>query len=495
MTEPVRERLKTLPARPGCYLMRDRAGTIVYVGKAKNLRRRVTGYFRAGAKHPPKVRSMVDTVWDFSFMTVKNEAEALLTEAALIKQHRPRFNILMRDDKRYLALRADTDARWPRFSLTRTVRRDGARYFGPFPSGAAVRAAKDFAERRFGIRSCKTPEPDAATHAHCLDDVVRTCSAPCIGKVCEAEYRRRFAEACEFLDGRRPAAVAEVADGMRAASARGDFETAARLRDAWLALKEFGKSHFVRKPPGARREDAMRGLRELADALGLPAPPRTIECADISNLFGTYNVASLVVARDGLPDGRFYRRFRISGFEGADDPRAMAEVVRRRYGPDSTIAATSPRADLFICDGGITQLNAARAVFEELGMGDMPAVGLAERQEEIVFDDGRPNLMLPRDSEALFVCTRLRDEAHRFAISYHRRLRGKALRESVLDEVYGVGEAKKAALFRHFGSLAGIAAASAEEIAAAAGLPEATAKEVLAAARRRPPSGNYGTIR
>ena len=463
--------------------MRDRRGAIIYVGKAKNLRRRVLSYFRPGAKHPPKVRSMVDSVYDFEFMTVKNEAESLLTEASLIKRHKPHFNILMRDDKRYLALRADQDAEWPRFSLCRIVRDDGARYFGPFPSAPVVRTAKDFVERRWGIRECDAICPDEETRRHCLASVIRRCTAPCTGGISRDEYVKRFEEACAFLEGKRPEVLEEVETQMKASAAKGEFEKAARFRDTLFALRDMTKAHFVRKTPEMRQEDAMSGLAALAEAIGLAAPPHIIECADISNLFGTHNVASLVVARDGLPDGRYYKRFKIKTFTGADDPRAMAEVVRRRYGPESTILETSPRADLFVCDGGITQLRAARAVFRELGIGDIPTIGLAERQEEIVLDDGRPNLLLPRDSEALFVLTRLRDEAHRFAITYHRNLREKSIRESVLDEVPGIGEAKKIKLLKTFRSIYGIACAEISEIASAAGIGESVAAEISRVAK------------
>ena len=463
--------------------MRDRRGVIIYVGKAKNLRRRVSSYFRAGARHPPKVRSMVETVYDFEFMTVKNEAESLLTEASLIKKYKPRFNILMRDDKRYLALRADPTADWPRFTCCRIVRDDGARYFGPFPSAPVVRAAKDFVEKRYGIRECDCLAPDAAAHRHCLAHVIRHCSAPCLGRVTPDDYRARFEEACAFLEGKRPSVLGEVEARMKDAASKGDFEEAARWRDTLFALKEMTKAHFVRRAPHLRAEEAAQGLRELADALGLAAPPRIIECVDISNLFGTHNVASLVVARDGLPDRRYYRHFKIRSFEGADDPRAMAEVVRRRYGPDSTLLETSPRADLYICDGGETQLRAARAVFAELGIADIPTVGLAKRQEEVVLDDGRPNVLLPRDSQALMVITRLRDEAHRFAITYHRNLRERTIRESALDEVPGIGEAKKVKLLRAFRSIRGIARADVEAIASAAGVSAAVATEVLKTAQ------------
>lgn len=484
MTPLVRERLKTLPDRPGCYLMRDRQGVIIYVGKAKNLKNRVRSYFRPGAKHAPKVRSMVDTVWDFEFMTVRNEAESLLTEASLIKKYKPHFNILMRDDKRYLALKADRDATYPRFTCVRIIRDDGAKYFGPFPSSPVVRTAKDFVEKRYGIRSCKVIEPDESTHEHCMADVIRTCSAPCLKRISREKYLENFDEACEFLDGKRPEVLEELKEKMAEAAAKKDFESAAKIRDTFFALKEMTKAHFVRKSPQMRREDAIKGIEELAEVIGLKKPPRTIECVDISNLFGTFNVASLVVARDGLPDKRYYRHFRIKSFEGADDPRAMAEVVYRRYGPDSTISATSPRADLYICDGGITQLRAARAVFADLGITDIPTIGLAESQETIVLDDGREDINLERDSQALMVITRLRDEAHRFAITYHKSLRDKAIRESVLDEVSGIGEAKKMKLLKKFKSVYGIARAEVGEIAAIAGVNETIAQEVLKVASR-----------
>ena len=440
--------------------MRDRRGVIIYVGKAKNLRRRVSSYFRAGAHHPPKVRSMVDTIYDFEFMTVRNEAESLLTEASLIKKYKPHFNILMRDDKRYLALRADAAAEVPRFGCVRQVKDDGARYFGPFPSSPVVRAAKDFVEKRYGIRSCRCERPDAEAHRHCSADVIRNCSAPCLGKVSAEEYHARFAEACEFLDGKRPSVIAEVGDAMKAASEKGDYEEAARLRDTFLALKEMTKHNFVRHSPEMMKENAEKGLVELAEAIGLSAPPRWIECYDISNLFGTHSVASLVVARDGLPDKRYYRHFKIKTIEGADDPRSMAEVITRRFthgeeGGEKRSGRTadaerssarhstfSVKPDLIICDGGVTQLRATRAALAALGLSDIPTVGLAERQEEIVLDPETipsavhlnlfsppASLLLPRDSQALFVCTRLRDEAHRFAITFHRKLRDKDLRD------------------------------------------------------------------
>jgi excinuclease ABC subunit C len=450
--------------------MRDARGVIIYVGKAKNLRHRVLGYFRPGARHAPKVRSMVNTVADFEFMTVKNEAEALLTEASLIKKYKPHFNILMRDDKRYLALRADPSSEFPAFATCRIIRDDGALYFGPFPSAPVVRAAKDFVEKHYGLRGCKCISPDADAKRHCMADRIRFCTAPCIGKISREDYRARFDEACAFLNGNRPQVIGDLVSEMEKAASDCDFEKAARIRDTVGALKEMTKRHFVRKSPSMDKEDAKRGIEELAAALSLPAPPHVIECVDISNLFGTHSVASLVVAIDGIPDRRFYRHFRIETVEGADDPRSMAEIVRRRYGPQSSLAAKSPRADLFICDGGVTQLRAARAAFREIGVTGIPVVGLAERMEIIVTDDERGDICLPRDSQGLFVATRLRDEAHRFAITHHRSLRERTIRESVLDEIPGIGPAKKIALLKKFRSTRGIGRASVEEIASTAGV-------------------------
>ena len=478
MNDIIRERLKTVPGKPGCYLMRDARGVIIYIGKAKNLRKRVLSYFRPGARHAPKVRSMVNTVADFEFMTVRNEAEALLTEASLIKKYKPHFNILMRDDKRYLALRADPLNRFPMFSTCRIVRDDGALYFGPFPSAPIVRAAKDFVEKRYGLRCCKCIVPDEDAKRHCMADKIRYCSAPCIGKISSEEYHKKFEEACSFLNGNRPHVITELVDEMKTASEKSDFEKAARLRDTIAALKEMTKRHFVRKAPEMRKVDALKGIQELSEALRLKKIPRVIECVDISNLFGTHSVASLVVAIDGMPDKRYYRHFRIETVKGADDPRSMAEIVRRRYGPASSLAGKSPRADLFICDGGITQLRAARAAFKEIGITDIPTIGLAEKMEIIVTDDERGDVMLPRDSQGLFVATRLRDEAHRFAITHHRSLRERTIRESALDEIPGIGPAKKIALLKEFRSTRGIGKAAISEIAATAGINEATAELV-----------------
>jgi excinuclease ABC subunit C len=471
MTEFLRGKLKNLPDKPGCYLMRDRGGRIIYVGKAASLRRRVQSYFRASAMRgaPPKLRSLVNSVADLETLVVRNEAEALLTESDLIKQYRPRYNIIFRDDKRYLALRGDPREPVPRLTTCRIVRDDGARYFGPFPSADVVRTVLDFAEKRYGLRRCKPLQPDADTHAHCIDDVVRFCAAPCVGRIDADAYRARFDEACAFLRGERLAVLEDVKVQMEAAAQAHAFEKAALLRDTWLALKQMVKQRSrVVSTPEMHAADARAGLRELRQVLELAVEPRVIEGFDVSNILGTLAVASMVCAVDGLPDRRRYRHFRIRSVDGADDPAMLAEAVARRYGRLRDEGQSLP--DLVLVDGGITQLRAARAALARLGLAALPTAGLAKQFEEIVRDDGRPTLLLPRDSAALKVLQRLRDEAHRFAIDYHRRLRNRLIRESALDEITGIGPQRKQALLQAFGSVYQLSRATVAAIAAVPGI-------------------------
>lgn len=485
MNDALRETLRALPDKPGCYLMRDRNGRIIYVGKAVSLRRRVQNYFRAStlARAEPKLRSLIHSVASLETIVVRNEAEALLTEGRLIKEYRPRYNVVFRDDKRYLALRGERHLEVPRFTACRIVRDDGDEYFGPFPSAQVVRAAKDFVEKHFGIRKCKDRVPDAETYRHCLNDIIAHCSAPCVGRIGLEEYRARFEDACAFLRGERPAVLVQLQEAMAKAAEAHDYEKAAELRDTLLALRELTQQRIrTVATPAIRRDTAAEGLRALAEQLGLAAPPEVIEGFDISHIGGTLTVASMVVSVGGAPARSRYRHFRIRTVEGADDPRSIAEVVRRRYG--RLLEEGQPPPDLVMVDGGITQLRAARAVLAELGLGALPVVGLAKRVEEIVLDDGRPTILLPRESPALQVLIRLRDEAHRFAITYNRALRARKMRESVLDEIPGVGPRRKEELLRRFGSVRRLARAPVADVAAVGGLGTELAEAVLDALRR-----------
>lgn len=483
----IREKLAKLPEKPGCYLFRDRNGEIVYVGKAVDLKRRVTSYFNPSRmrRESPKRRGMVRCFADLEWMVVRNEAEALLTEGRLIKDYRPRFNTALRDDKRYLALRAETHLGLPRLSECRIVRDDGDEYFGPFPSSTVVHVVKDFLERRWGLRKCDAAAPDAETHRHCHDDRIACCSAPCIGCVSAEDYRARFEAACAFLRKGDPAVAADLAGEMREAAEAEDFERAATLRDTIEALREMVKLRARAVPnPAARRDAALEGSAALGRVLRLPGPPHLIEGFDISHIGGELAVASMVACVDGLTAPNRYRRFRIRTAEGGDDPASIAEVVGRRY--VRLLAEGRPLPDLVMLDGGITQLRAAREALARLGLAALPTVGLAERYEILVVDwpDGTGEIALPRDDPALQVLIRLRDEAHRFAIAYNRSLRLKRIRESALDEVEGVGPERKKALLRRFGSVRRLAAAAPEDVAAVSGIGPELAARILETARR-----------
>ena len=473
----------SIPLSPGVYLYKDARGQVIYVGKARILRRRVLSYFRPEGL-PAKTRAMLAHAVSLEYLTTTTEKEALLLEAGLIKRYRPHYNIVLRDDKQYALFRINIRHSFPRLEVVRQARKDGARYFGPFPSSTVVRTALDFTEKRYGLRKCAALDPGPDDHTHCLADVIRFCSAPCLGRIGEADYRARFDEACAFLRGERPAVIDEVRRQMEAAAAKEDYERAARLRDTWLALKTLTRQRArARLAPAIKRPTAEEGLADLAQLLALPAPPRVIECFDISHLMGAHTVASMVVAVEGVPDKRRYRRFRVRTVAN-DDPHAMAEVIRRRY--TRLLGEGQPLPDLILCDGADLQVRATRAVLGELGLRDrVPVAGLNEHFEEIVLADGRPNLVLPRDAKALQILIRLRDEAHRFAITFNRALRLRALRESVLDELPGIGPARKRQLLAAFGSLRRLAQADEAAIAAQPGITPPLARAIKEALRVR----------
>ena len=483
MNTALQKKLDELPDKPGCYLFRDRRGTIIYIGKALSLRKRVRSYFRDSTLRaaPPKLRSLINSVVDLDILALSSEARALLAEAQLVKQYRPRYNVLLRDDKAFLSIRGDAAAALPKLAIARAQREDGALYFGPFPSAAVVRAALDFTQKNFKLRVCKPSLPDVADHAHCHDQVLRFCSAPCTGVVSREEYRKLFDEACAFLSGRRPAVLGQLKADMEAAAAALDFEGAATLRDTLHALTQIIRNRKnvlpSTAPAKAQAESAAEALAQLQALLKLEALPVHIECFDNSNLFGTHAVSSMVRATNGVPDARHYRHFRVRTESAADDPAVMREVVTRRY--SRLVAEGLPLPGLVVLDGGSLQLRAAREALGALGLS-VPTIGLAERHEEVVVEPFKPPLLLEKDSPPLLLLMRLRDEAHRFAVGYHRKLRSKLLRESVLDEVDGVGPAKKEALVRRFGSVKRIAAATREELAAVPGIGEKLAGEILA---------------
>jgi excinuclease ABC subunit C len=481
LSDRLRAKLDALPDKPGCYLMRDRRGRIVYVGKAASLRKRVQSYFRAGAwrRADPKMRGLVRGVDDLDFIVLRNEAEALLTESRLIKDYKPRYNVDLRDDKRFLMLRIDAREPWPMFKAVRLRREDGAIYLGPYVSSAATRAAMAFVEKRFGLRKCRPRLPGPEDHRHCINDIVRFCSAPCLGRITRAAYRERVEQACAFLRGERPAMLEEIRTAMTEAAAAQRFEEAAALRDTWRMLRAVVQQRArVVATPEMKAEDARAGVVELGRVLELPGAPGVCECYDVSNISGTHAVASMVSAVNGLPAPARYRHFRIKTVAQADDPGMMAEVIRRRFERWRNEGGVLP--NLLVVDGGAAQLNAARGELLQLGIAGVPVIGLAKRFEEIHTAGSRAPLRLPADSKALLVLQRVRDEAHRFALAYHRRLRARRIRESAVDEIAGIGPKRKAVLLRHFGSVRRLMRATVEEIAAAPGVGETMARDIVA---------------
>jgi len=484
VSDPLKSKLSLLPAKPGVYLMRDRNGKVVYVGKAKSLRNRVRNYFQqATLRHAdPKIRGLINSIADLDIIVARNEAEAILTEGRLIKEYKPYYNTLFKDDKRFILLRIRLEDPFPSLTVVRLRKQDNATYLGPYASATAARAAKEFVERHYGLRRCSPSLPDAHTHKHCLADIISFCSAPCIARVTPDEYRHRAAEAVAFLRGERPDILKELRAAMQAAAEKLEFEKAAQLRDTLTQLRRAVKQRATcTRDLRHDQEDALEGLRELRQALRLKVTPRVIETFDISNTMGQQAVASMVCAVDGRPNRSRYKRFRIQLPEGPDDPAMIAEAARRRYG--RLLKENKPLPDLVVFDGGITQLRAGRAALDELGLQALPAVGLAKRFEEIVWDisNREAPLRLPMNSPGLRVLRGIRDEAHRFALTYHRSLRDRRIRESLLDDIPGIGEKRKQTLLKHFGSVERMRRATREEIARAPGIGGIFADQVYQA--------------
>ena len=595
MTDLVAEKLKLLPDSPGVYIMKDDHGKIIYVGKAIVLKNRVRQYFQSSRNHTPKVRAMVSHIADFETIMTANEVESLILEANLIKKHRPRYNIRLKDDKSYPYVKVTVQEEFPRVFITRRVLRDGARYFGPYTNVTALRDSLKLLRRLFPLRTCRTmPERP------CLEYHIKRCLAPCVDKVEAEDYRAMIRAVLLFLEGRTDDVERELEQRMNAAAEAYHFETAARLRDqlsavrtaaerqnivtgagdqdavgmarsaagvcvqiffirggkmigrehfllrgseeesdadilrafleqyynqatfvprevllpcaieaaaqatieAWLAARKGGgkvalltpqrgtKHDIVQMATGnaakfladeeTRRslldEQTLGAVEELGRYLGLKHPPRRMECFDISHNQGQETVASMVVFEDGAPKKSDYRRFKIRSTEGKpDDFLSMREVTTRRYVglPEEELP------DLIIIDGGKGQLSSALEIIRHTaGHKDVPVVGLA-KQFELVFTEGNSEpVELPRRSQALYLIQRIRDEAHRFAITFHRKLRGKRNLVSVLDHIVGIGPKRRQSLRTHFGSLEKIKEASVEELAAAPGMNRTSAEAV-----------------
>jgi excinuclease UvrABC nuclease subunit len=656
LAESIQKKLRDLPHKPGIYLMRDRFGTVIYVGKARDLRKRVTQYFQPSRRMgwDLKFRALIEGIHDFDYHVVRSEPEALLLEGKLIKEFHPRYNVSFRDDKRFLLVKINLNDPIPRFTLTRIKQDDGARYFGPFPNAGSLRSTLSLVRRQYHLRGCRPLTPTERDYKHCLYAHLKYCTAPCIGNVTRDQYLDQIKAACDFLEGQCQEMQSQLENEMKKAAAAQEYEKAAQLRDLLSDLNRTTKktNRFQRIPyslPVAVEPE--RDLAELGKVLGLPAPPQRIEGIDISNISGTFVVASLVSFRNGRPDRANYRRFRIKTVEGQDDFASVAEVVRRRYtrllkesedpkgspqqspglpinnpkgiasfspglrgtsypgsaspetqstlkglrppapdehqestgegqkveardesgqavpselqtliddvsaakrgkrsrSPNTDSAAADVRAhrapysnppspihgsaslsstggegqgeeagsgdeardfetsndssgqstnpsihqstnpsprsnlpDLILIDGGRGQLNAACAELEKLGLSHIPILGLAKEFEEIYRPGEKEPLRLSEDSGALKLLQRVRDESHRLANTYNATLRLRKISESILDEFPNIGERRKAALLKKFGSIQRMRLATVEQLAEVPGFGGKAAAELKA---------------
>jgi excinuclease ABC subunit C len=610
ISDHIRSQVETMPHKPGVYLMHDANDAVIYVGKAIDLRNRVRSYFQPSSWEYEKVRAIASEAVNLEFIVTESELEALILEANLIKQHRPRYNVRLKDDKRYPYIKITWAEPYPKVFVTRRMEQDGSRYFGPYTSSAAVHQTLDLLRKSFPYLTCNR-EIAGEDERPCLYYDIKLCLGPCIGTATQEEYRAMIKGLARFLEGRSEEVLADMEQRMHAASDALDFERAAMLRDQlqsarhiverqkvfssittdqdvvafareendacvqvffirggkllgreyfvlegaqdederevmaaflkqfyeeaayipsevllptqleealiieqWLKGKRGAKVNLRVPHRGQKRElvamaaenatETLAALRaqwqadahkheqamaELQEALDLPIAPARIECYDISTTQGTEIVGSMVVFVHGVPRKSDYRRFIVRNVRGQDDYASMREVLERRFrrwqmateeaspgGPTRDVKGWAKLPDLLIVDGGKGQLAVAVGVLEAFDLLDkVPVAGLAKQREEIFLPGRRKPILLPRRSQGIFLVQRVRDEAHRFAITHHRKRRRRAGVASQLDGIPGVGPARRKALLKAFGSISAIRAASIEQLSAVPGIPHAVA--------------------
>ena len=483
-----------IPSDPGVYIYRDVFGKVIYVGKAANLRRRMSQYFQPSreTRADPKLRSLINSIESWECITVRSEEESLLLESRLIKEYAPKYNILLRDDKRLPLLKLDRTERFPHPKLARLRKDDSCLYFGPFPNGGALKQTMEFLSRYFGLRTCRHFAPGPEEYAHCLAGTVHDCCCPCVGKVSEEEYMRRVDALLEVLNGNTEEITAVLRSRMLEAAQKRSFEKAALLRDIannieslyGTRTRTFANAHL---PQTVNGETAVRDLQQ---ALKLKTPPEHMICFDNSNISGTLSVASMVCFKGGVPYKNAYRRFRIRTVEGANDFAMMREIITRHF--TRLLEEKQPMPDLMIVDGGKGQLSYAVDALVALRCPPFPVIGLAKRNEEVFIPGYSEPILIDKNRPALKLLQAIRDESHRFAITYHRALRLRTIRDSILDEIPCIGETRKQALLKAFGSVTRLRKASPEQIAARAeGIGPEMAAAIADYLEKHPATGDF----
>lgn len=429
MTETILQKIKTLPSGSGIYLMKNRGGEIIYVGKATNLKKRVTSYFQ-GRDFPQKIQVLVSQIVNIDYVETHTPSEALLLEYELIKRFRPRYNVMYRDDKSYPYLKLTVKEKWPRLLLTRIVRRDGSKYYGPYPDGSHLRKILHYVRKYFPLRYCKKEKlPQKA----CFYYHLKRCYAPCIGQINTADYSRVVKEIDLFLKNKHHALLRYLNEQMSQYSKNMQYEQAQRVfEEREFIAYLLSRVRFRKVDPATLLKIHITKISQeqilplLKEVLQLNNIPRKIEAFDISNLSGRQAVGSMVTFVDGSPVKNLYRRFRIKTITGIDDYAMMGEVVSRRYGYLKKENKELP--DLILIDGGKGHLQSAHAVLKKLHLEHIPIISIAKRQEHIFLPVRSEPTVLDRRSPVLHLVTHIRDEAHRFAVSYHRLLRKKAVK-------------------------------------------------------------------
>ena len=460
--------------------MKDRIGQVIYVGKAKDLKKRVSTYFQASRKvavAQPKVRAMLDLIHDFEIIIVNSEAEALLLEGQLIKKFKPRYNTDFTDDKRFLLVRIDPRESLPRFRLTRNRTDSNSRYYGPFAHSSHLRKTLTELRRRFGILLSDASPVELPDGRWRLYDDARAEIYEHDNEITTEQYTERLGAACEFLEGKAREWLSELKTEMKAASAEQRYEEAASLRDRIDALQRTASRtrKFERNLVGTHNHRQV--VKSLKEKLHIAQEPRRMECFDISHISGSFCVASMVAFKDGSPDRKSYRRFKIKSFVGNDDFRAMEEVVGRRYRRLHEEGKAFP--DLIVIDGGAGQVTAALKAFLSQGLEPPELIGLAKRNETVIYSDGREPLNLAHHDPALRLLQHIRDEAHHFANSFNAELRSKRLKESILDDFKGLGTKRKQQLLQHFGSLEKLRNAKVDQLTQVEGIGTITAERLV----------------
>lgn len=468
--------VKGFPDKPGVYMMRDEKGEIIYIGKAKSLKKRVSSYFRHDHFASPRLKKLVETIRDISTMRTESEIEALLLENRLIKQYQPFFNVDLKMNERYAYIKI-TAEKYPRILVTRVKIDDGARYIGPYVRVQEVRGLLRLVERYLPLRSCGGEEPKAPGGRPCMKHSLGRCLAPCCHLCTENEYRDRAADVALLLQGHGSELIERLRKRMDKAANELRFEEAARIRDTVRAIWRVSRQQHTMPDIPSGEENFFEVLRGMQKAFDLPILPWRIDGFDISHSAGNYTVGVAVVFEQGYPNPSLYRKFNIKTVEGIDDFRSMRETLTRRY--KRCLEGQEPLPQLILIDGGPVQLEFAIQALDELEIHNIPIISLAKEFEEVYLPNQKEPIRLDHTDPVLRLLQHVRDESHRFAITSHRIRRGKSFKRSRIEEVPGIGKAKAAMLITKFGSVRALLGVPEDELASVPGIGPALAKRII----------------